>query len=66
MELQIMQEIDSPHVVKCLGHKYTEKSISIFMPFYQQGDLEDYLWKNRSLDFKTKMNMFIDILVGLK
>ena len=36
------------------------------MPFYQNGDLEHYLIERKTLTFKEKMKMFVDILIGLK
>lgn len=35
------------------------------MPFYQQGDLETYLLQHPDLSFQTRLNILIDILVGL-
>jgi serine/threonine protein kinase len=67
-EVEIMRTIDSPHVVSYLGHKYYRKdqSLILYMPYYANGDLEDYLVKHRELEFQGKMRMFIDILVGIK
>jgi len=36
------------------------------MPFYNNGDLEDYLKLHKDLSFSIRMQMFVDILVGLK
>ena len=68
LEIEAMKEVSSPYVVEYLGHKYHQHSdqVSIYMPFYQNGDLEDYLLKSKSLNFRQKMKMFIDILTGMK
>jgi serine/threonine protein kinase len=51
-----------------LAHEYhkEEEWISLFMPYYRDGDLEEYLLKNREMGFKERMKIFVDVLVGLK
>ena len=68
LEIDAMKEINSPHVVKYLGHKYHQHSdqVSIYMPYYRNGDLEEYLLSHKNLNFKQKINIFIDILTGMK
>lgn len=43
--------------------------MSIFMRYYENGDLEEYLLKRgekeEEISFEERMRMFIDILVGL-
>ena len=62
-----MKEIDSPYVVKYLAHTMNpeEKSLNIYMKYYPKGDLENYLIKHPFLNFKKRLRMFIDILMGL-
>lgn len=62
-----MKEIHSDYVVKYLTHTHNleEKTICLYMPYYANGDLEEYLLKNPKLDFKQRLKMFIDILMGL-
>ena len=68
LEIDAMREINSPYVVEYLGHKYHQHSeqVSIYMPYYRNGDLEEYLLAHKNLNFKQKVSMFIDILTGMK
>lgn len=62
-----MKDIDSPHVAKYLGHFHDkqENAIYLYMPFYKNGDLEEYLLKNPKITFQRRMKIFIDVLIGL-
>jgi len=67
LETSIMREIDSDHVVRYLHHKHKpeEKALYLYMQYYPKGDLEDFLLKNPKIDFRKRLKMLIDILVGL-
>lgn len=68
LEIKLMKSICSPHVVACLGVQESKQSkiLRLFMPYYNEGDLEQYLLKHPDLSFSERFSLLLDILVGLK
>ena len=61
-----MQKIHSPHVAQYLGHVEGPNSLQLYMPYYSQGDLENYLLNHPHIHLSDRIDLFFDILVGLK
>ncbi len=45
-EVKLMKEIIHPNVVKLIKHEQIDNNIKIYMPYYENKDLADFLLKN--------------------
>jgi serine/threonine protein kinase len=65
-EIEILQKLDHPNIVKYYGHFYEDKKFYIVLEYIEGGDLESYLRKNKPpLPEEIVLSFFSQLVSGL-
>jgi serine/threonine protein kinase len=65
-EIEILQKLDHPNIVKYFGHFFEEEKLYIVLEYIEGGDLKSYLRKNKPpLSEEIVLSFFSQLVSGL-